>query len=50
MPIIRNPFSRKNANGDALGIEERREVDYFDRKEPPTAIEIKQPTEYKLSG
>lgn len=50
MPIIRNPFSRKNANGEALGVEQNREVDYFNKKEPPSTIDIKRPTEFKLSG
>ncbi|KAL9092265.1 MAG: hypothetical protein Q9165_004439 [Trypethelium subeluteriae] len=49
MPIIRNPFSRKSANGDAPATQQRHEVDYFDKKEPPSALDIKQPTEYKLS-
>ncbi|KAI9713991.1 MAG: hypothetical protein M1820_000721 [Bogoriella megaspora] len=51
MPIIRNPFSRKTANGETPVVEQRREgPDYFDKKEPPSAIEINRPpTEYKLS-
>lgn len=50
MPIIRNPFSRKNANGEVLANEPRQEIDYFNRNEPPSSIEIKQPTEFKLSS
>jgi hypothetical protein len=51
MPIIRNPFSRK-ANGETLNVDQHREGgDYFERKEPPSSIEInKEPVEYKMCG
>jgi hypothetical protein len=51
MPIIRNPFSRK-ANGEAPTVDQRRDGgDYFDKKEPPSSIEInKEPVEFKMCG
>ncbi|KAI9656898.1 MAG: hypothetical protein M1821_003537 [Bathelium mastoideum] len=49
MPIIRNPFSRKTASGDVPVVEQRPEVDYFTKKEPPSSIDIKPSPEFKLS-
>ena len=43
MPIIRNPFRRNDENARINGVEKN-------NVEAPKAIEIKEPTEYKLSG
>lgn len=45
MPIIRNPFRRNDENVRVNSANEKADVAV-----PPRSIDIKEPTEYKLSG